>query len=449
MMGFIYSSDNGYTPQSYISLLVSASVQLGAFFGQLIFGYLGDIYGRLRIYKIVLLIVLIGIIGSSLSAEIKSGLSVYAVYGMWRIFTGIGFGAVYPATALIIAEYAPTRLRGTMCASLFAMQGFAILIGPLVSLVFLSMFKNSIADNVNNLDNVWRLCIVVGIIPCLITMYLCKTIPETPRYTVFIEGDLIKAENDIQIITTRKKYKVTRIIKKVVNQREFRIFFKRYFSVKENLKLLAFLSVCRFITNIVLYGINWNTENVLNAVGFGSAAKITLNDAFTYNYKYSVGNLILAVMGALPGYWVGVGLIEIMGRKKLQIISFFGLFSLLITLGAAYKDIVNLDTSTSNIIFAVYYTLLQLFLDFGANATVFVVPAEVFPTRIRSTAYGITSAIGKIGALCTFGIFFIKDIGGSNALLNAIYIIFSILMLIGAIISFFMPETKQKTYEES
>jgi PHS family inorganic phosphate transporter-like MFS transporter len=44
------------------------------------------------------------------------------------------------------------------------------------------------------------------------------------------------------------------------------------------------------------------------------------------------------------------------------------------------------------------FTLAQLICNAGPNTTVFVIPAEVFPTRIRSTTYGFSAAFGKLGA---------------------------------------------------
>ncbi|SPO42353.1 uncharacterized protein PSANT_00036 [Moesziomyces antarcticus] len=35
----------------------------------------------------------------------------------------------------------------------------------------------------------------------------------------------------------------------------------------------------------------------------------------------------------------------------------------------------------------------------GSNATTFIVPAEVFPTRIRATAHGFCAAMGKLGSI--------------------------------------------------
>jgi len=38
------------------------------------------------------------------------------------------------------------------------------------------------------------------------------------------------------------------------------------------------------------------------------------------------------------------------------------------------------------------------FTEFGPNTTTFVYPAEIFPMEVRTTAHGIASATGKLGA---------------------------------------------------
>lgn len=35
----------------------------------------------------------------------------------------------------------------------------------------------------------------------------------------------------------------------------------------------------------------------------------------------------------------------------------------------------------------------------GPNTTTYIIPAEVFPTRYRATAHGISAAFGKLGAV--------------------------------------------------
>lgn len=47
----------------------------------------------------------------------------------------------------------------------------------------------------------------------------------------------------------------------------------------------------------------------------------------------------------------------------------------------------------------VLYGLTFFFANFGPNTTTFIVPAELFPARFRSTCHGISGAVGKVGAI--------------------------------------------------
>ena len=56
--------------------------------------------------------------------------------------------------------------------------------------------------------------------------------------------------------------------------------------------------------------------------------------------------------------------------------------------------------------FVALYCLANFFTNFGPNVTTFIIPGEIFPTRYRSTAHGITAACGKLGAIVSQIIFF-------------------------------------------
>ncbi len=195
--------------------------------------------------------------------------------------------------------------------------------------------------------------------------------------------------------------------------------------------------------DVGFYGINLNTGIIIDAIGY-SGSLVTENNWVVLN-KNAVGNILIALMGTVPGYWVTVGLIEKLGRKKIQIIGFVGLGVTLLLLGVAFEKI----KQASIILFIVIFTLMQFFQNFGPNATTFVIPGEVFPTRYRSTAHGISAAAGKLGAIISSaGLFQLKDIGGKNAQVPTLLIIFSGFMLIGLIFTFLLPETKGKTLEQ-
>jgi MFS transporter, PHS family, inorganic phosphate transporter len=195
--------------------------------------------------------------------------------------------------------------------------------------------------------------------------------------------------------------------------------------------------------DVGFYGINLNTGIIIDAIGYSGS--LDKENNWEVLNKNAVGNIIIALMGTVPGYWVTVCLIEILGRKKIQIIGFVGLAVTLLVLGVAYEKI----KQASIILFIVIFTLMQFFQNFGPNATTFVIPGEVFPTRYRSTAHGISAAAGKLGAIISSaGLFQLKDIGGKNAQVPTLLIIFSVFMVVGLIFTFLLPETKGKTLEQ-
>lgn len=71
---------------------------------------------------------------------------------------------------------------------------------------------------------------------------------------------------------------------------------------------------------------------------------------------------------------------------------------LLIALGFTYDTLLTGSRTQRRGYFALY-VFANFFQNFGANVTTFVIPGEVFPTRYRSTAYGISAACGKVGAI--------------------------------------------------
>lgn len=83
------------------------------------------------------------------------------------------------------------------------------------------------------------------------------------------------------------------------------------------------------------------------------------------------------------------------------------------TIGFGFDALTKTPSATKAFVFL--YCLADFFQNFGPNTSTFVVPGEAFPTRYRSTAYGISAASGKLGAIIAqVGFAQLKDIGGKN-----------------------------------
>ena len=81
----------------------------------------------------------------------------------------------------------------------------------------------------------------------------------------------------------------------------------------------------------------------------------------------------------------------------------------------------------------------------GPNATTFLLPVEVFPTRVRGTAHGIAAASGKAGAVVTvFAFGSLTDSIGLRGVLGLL----SGIMALTALVTLLIPETKGRSLEE-
>jgi PHS family inorganic phosphate transporter-like MFS transporter len=161
----------------------------------------------------------------------------------------------------------------------------------------------------------------------------------------------------------------------------------------------------------------------------------------------AVGNLIIVCAGALPGYWASVATVDIIGRKPIQIGGFSILTVLFLAIGFSFHKL------TPNSLLGLY-VLCQFFLNFGPNATTFIVPGECFPTRYRSTSHGISAAAGKVGAIIAQALIGPLRTRGTpttanpSPWLNHVMQIFAVFMFAGIFTSLLIPETKRKTLEQ-
>lgn len=426
--------------------LLKSSASWGTLVGQLLFGYLSDRYGRKAIYGIELMVIILGSIGSTLVGATPMA-SVVSLLIVWRVLMGIGIGGDYPTSAVITSEFANKSNRGLLISSVFAMQGVGIVLAASVSTILLLCFKDKINENpVYYLDIVWRLCIVIGCIPGIFALYARLTIPESPRYSNDVDNDFVKASKDTNTFYNIQEHHddindtPDTFRNQGLNSKYKDVTFIQHFSKFENFKGLFTMSFCWFVLDIGYYGTNLNSNILLNQIGFGGGDTV-----FQKIFNVAFGNLIAVLLGAFPGYIVCVFLIDRLGRKTIQYIGFFMLTLGFALLGGFY----HLLISHSVALFVMLYTMIQFFNNFGPNTTTFVLPAESFPTKFRSTANGICAASGKAGAIIAAqGFSSLKDIGGVNAFIPQLLWIFSGCMLLGLFATYFIEETNGRSLEE-
>ncbi|XP_047065173.1 putative inorganic phosphate transporter 1-13 [Lolium rigidum] len=170
----------GGQPPRGVSAAISVIALCGTVPGQLVFGWLGDKMGRKRIYGYTLILMVVCSLASGFSFSKRTGKSVVTVLCFFRFWLGVSIGGDYPLSATIMSEYANKKTRGAFIAAVFAMQGFGNLAAGIVGMITSKAFEKA---SPNDVDYVWRIVLMIGAIPALLTYYWRMQMPETARYT--------------------------------------------------------------------------------------------------------------------------------------------------------------------------------------------------------------------------------------------------------------------------
>ncbi|KAJ7339922.1 major facilitator superfamily domain-containing protein [Mycena albidolilacea] len=394
-----YRLYGGHSLPAGLQGFMKAGANIGSVIGQFAFGYLADALGRKAIYGKELMLIIFATIMSittptgSLSPD---GCLIYLA--IFRIILGIGVGGDYPMSASITSDRAVIRKRGTMLAYIFSNQGWGSLVGSLVTLVVLAAYKHVMNDEgkTSKVDGVWRIVVGVSLIPAFGTLYQRLHLPESDRFKEAqnqqqeghaVEMQLHHGNESAEVAAKKAGLHDVHTVEVVHKKAHFREFLE-YFSEWRHAKMLIGTCMCWFLLDIAFYGINLNQNVVLQQIGFDGKTGTPWEKLF----RISTGNIIVTVLGFVPGYYASVLLIEKLGRKWIQIQGFL-LAALFLAILAAKFD------TLSKPAFIVCFSLLQFFFNFGANTTTYCYPAELFPTRFKAFAHGISAAAGKAGAI--------------------------------------------------
>eukprot|EP00249_Psilotum_nudum_P018478 c26824_g2_i1 orf=1-1521(-) len=414
LLGRLYYYNPSTGKPGTLPALVNSSVitvaLVGTLTGQLFFGWLGDKLGRKKVYGITLLLMILCSIASGLSFG-STAKSVIVTLCFFRFWLGFGIGGDYPLSATIMSEYANTRTRGAFIAAVFAMQGFGILTGAAVAIIAAAAFKKEyprkpfdedpIGSTAPQADFLWRIILMLGSIPAMLTYYWRMRMPETARYTALVAGDTRQATKDMATVLN---IDLDDEVKPEAHKSPQYKLFSRQFLRRHGTQLLGTASTW-FLLDIAFYSGNLSQKDVFTSVGWLPPASTM--SAIEEVYRIARAQALIALCATVPGYWFTVFLIDHIGRFVIQLQGFFFMTAFMLALAIPYNHWrgENCDTSASkicgghHIAFVVLYSFTFFFSNFGPNSTTFIVPAELFPARLRSTCHGISAAAGKAGAI--------------------------------------------------
>ncbi|XP_027331388.1 probable inorganic phosphate transporter 1-2 [Abrus precatorius] len=438
----------------------------GTLSGQLFFGWLGDKLGRKKVYGITLATM----VGCALASGLSFGYtakSVIVSLCFFRFWLGFGIGGDYPLSAVIMSEYANQKTRGSFVAAVFAMQGIGILVAGgvamLVSRLFLASYpapgfaKNPVLSTQPEGDFVWRIVLMFGAFPAALTYYWRMKMPETARYTALVEGNHKKAVEDMA------KVLVKDIPSEESNNRISSMpslsygFFSSEFLEKHGLHLLGTTSTW-FLLDIAFYTLLLTQKDIYPASGL--VPKASRMNAIEEVFELSKAMFVVSLLATVPGYWFTVYFIDKIGRYKIQLVGFFLMSVCMWLLGhnyGKYRGVSDCGPDAKydychgdHTMFSILFGASLFFANFGPNSTTFIVPAELFPARFRSTCHGISAAAGKAGAI--IGAFVvqsnIENADNKTKGMKKALMALSVVNMLGFFCTFLVPETQGRSLEE-
>lgn len=472
LLGRLYYPDNspsgpGQMPIGW-NAAVTGTALLGTLTGQIFFGWLGDKLGRKRAYGITLTIMIIFSLASGLSPG-KDPKAVMTTLCFFRFWLGFGIGGDYPLSATIMSEYANTKTRGAFIAAVFAMQGLGILTGGFVGLILALIFNkafpapefqtNPAKSTPLQADFLWRIMFMLGAIPAAATFYYRMRMPETARYTALVAKDTRKAVLDMTKVLNVPESDLAETTVNInvggagsKRNLEYNLF-SREFLRRHGLHLLG-TSTTWFLLDIAFYSQNLFQNRIFSFIGWlpppGTMSGIE------EVYRSSKAQCIVACCATLPGYWVSMFLVDRIGRIVIQVQGFIFMAAFMFAIAIRFNTLDDGDRRNITT-FMVLFSFTFFFANFGPNTTTFIIPAELFPARFRATCHGISAGSGKLGAIVgSFGFLFASQSQDEKIAapypagigLKKTLFIMAGANIIGAALTFLIPETKGRSLED-
>ena len=371
----LIAADLGASPRQIG--LVSAAAIAGAIIGASCLGRLTDRIGRKLAFRLDLGLFVVFALLSGLAWSIPSLIA-------FRFILGIGVGADYPISAAYIAEIAPARHRVRLLVGAFSFQAVGQVLGALVGLTILVTF-----DSVTS----WRYMLAFGAVPAVLIILLRRGVPESPKWLA-AQGQHEEAAEVVSVLvghTVEASMIEADAQESPEEAGSYRELFRGSFR-----RLTLLTTVPWFLMDIATYGIGVFTPVILATLAIQGDGS-TLSDAISSTEGAVVIDLFLLV-----GFAVALVLITRLRHTNMQIAGFIAMAAGLVTL--SFSTTLPEGSVKSLVLVFAGFILFNICMNAGPNSTTFLLPAEVFPTRVRATGHGLATAAGKTGA--AVGVFF-------------------------------------------
>jgi MFS family permease len=383
--------------------------------GGLIFGMMGDRFGRA---KVMLWTILIYSLCTGLSA-LSVGFWDFAFY---RFLTGLGVGGEFAVGVSLVAEVMPDKARPYALGLLQALSAVGNITAALINIGFGQLQETGMIGDFGVMGikmTAWRLMFVVGTVPALLAVAIRRKLKEPERWQSAVkEGVAAKQLGSYAELLGNPRWRKNTLI-----------------------------GLCLAFSGVVgLWGIGFFAPDLVRTVftdGF-KADGLSPKEIEGKLFLWTGVNSIMQNLGGFFGIYAFSLLTFRLGRRKTFALSFIA------ALASTAFFFWNLDSLSDIFWMTPLMGFCQLSL-FGGYAIYF---PELFPTRLRSTGVSFCYNVGRfVAAVGPFALgkltaMFTADQGFTREPMRYAGVVMCSVFLLGLFTLPFAPETEGKPLPE-
>ena len=341
--------------------LIASESFIGGIAGAFLFGWMADKIGRKRSFIIDLIVFVV--------AEILGAITTTALeLNITRFFVGVGIGGDFAPAFIMLSEYYPKMNRGRSYMAfmvIYSLGGFgAYIIGAARYGLPITLW--------------WRYLFLIGAIPPAIGILIRARIPEPPRWFL-LKGRVEMAKKAMDTIG-------------LSSAKENMDFLMKNHETTKGRSSASLIKPYLWVLTIPLIFVA--IGNFIPATGAGPLTPIF------------VGGLGVSGRNTLLFSAVSVGIVQASGAAVVYFvidkIGQFKVLSLGMALSALGLFVSGLTVGHLYISFA-FYLLWTFSLPFAVG-TLWALPTQLYPSRIRGIGEGINIAVSRgIGIVGVYG----------------------------------------------
>ncbi|MEJ7558020.1 MAG: sugar porter family MFS transporter [Pedobacter sp.] len=344
-----------------------SSALVGCIVGVAFSGDLSDRLGRKKLLFFSAFLFLISAVGCALVHSLTWLIT-------FRLIGGVGVGIASIVVPLYLSEIAPASIRGRLVTCYQLAITVGILLAYITNSLLLSHSESSIGSVTTSLfdlvyvSEVWRGMFSIGTILAILFLIGLFFVPESPRW-LMRKGQVSEGLLILKKINNNEEVPVNQAGSGLEDNDSGS--YKELFSPRLRKALLLGILLPLFsqlsgINAIIYYG-----PSILNDAG------IALSNSFLGQIIFGVANLVFT--------FIAIWKVDDWGRRPLYIVGTLGAtISLVITGVFFYLGM------TTSIFLIISMTLFLACFAFSIGPLKFVVASEIFPTKIRGKAMGVS-----------------------------------------------------------